>query len=66
MARFEVVADQLWHSTECRMYTKGDVVEFPDTLQVDGKDVPFKPGKSLKPVKAKKQAETADDGRSLT
>lgn len=40
LAKFEVVADKLWHSTECRFYVKGDTIELPaDTKVTDNSSV---------------------------
>lgn len=40
MAKFRVLADQLWHSGENRMYPQGAVVELPEGTK----------GKSIEPV----------------
>lgn len=34
LEKFEVVADKLWHSTECRFYVKGDTIELPADTKV--------------------------------
>lgn len=40
LAKFEVVADKLWHSTECRFYVKGDTIVLPaDTKVTDNSSV---------------------------
>jgi hypothetical protein len=33
MAKFVVTADKFWHSTECRLYKAGDVIELPDSTK---------------------------------
>jgi hypothetical protein len=30
MPMYEVLSEQMWHSTECRMYAKGEMVELPE------------------------------------
>ncbi len=34
LVEFEVVADALWHSSECRPYKKGDIVKLPADTKV--------------------------------
>lgn len=51
LAKFEVVADKLWHSTECRFYVKGDTIELPA-------DIELTPDSSVRPIeKAKAKAD---------
>ena len=51
LAKFEVVADKLWHSTECRFYVKGDTIELPA-------DIKITPESSMRPIeKAKAKAD---------
>lgn len=51
LAKFEVVADKLWHSTECRFYVKGDTIELPA-------DIKITPESSVRPIeKAKVKAD---------
>lgn len=46
-APFEVVADKLWHSTECRFYVKGDTIMLPA-------DIKLTPDSSVQPIKKAK------------
>lgn len=57
MAKFVVTADKFWHSTDCRMYKAGDVVELPDNTKTTetGSVQPFK-----EPPKAKPKAGEGD------
>ena len=51
LAKFEVVADKLWRSTECRFYVKGDTIELPA-------DIKITPESSVRPIeKAKAKAD---------
>jgi len=51
LAKFEVVADKIWHSTECRFYVKGDTIELPA-------DIKITPDSSVRPIeKAKVKAD---------
>lgn len=50
LAKFEVVADKLWHSTECRFYVKGDTIELPA-------DIKITPDSSVQPIKKAKAAD---------
>jgi hypothetical protein len=47
LVKFEVVADKLWHSTECRFYVKGDTIEMPA-------DIKITPESSVQPIKKAK------------
>lgn len=51
LAKFEVVTDKIWHSTECRFYVKGDTIELPA-------DIKITPDSSVRPIeKAKAKAD---------
>lgn len=51
LAKFEVVTDKIWHSTECRFYVKGDTIELPA-------DIKITPESSVRPIeKAKVKAD---------
>lgn len=50
LAKFEVVADKLWHSTECRFYVKGDTIELPA-------DIKITPDSSVQSIKKAKAAD---------
>lgn len=50
LAKFEVVADKLWHSTECRFYVKGDTIELPADTKVTEHS-------SVQPIKKAKAAD---------
>lgn len=45
MAQFIVKADKLWHSSECKTYVKGDIVNLPDDIKVTDAIAPVKKGK---------------------
>ena len=47
LAKFEVVTDKIWHSTECRFYVKGDTIELPA-------DIKITPESSVQPIKKAK------------
>ena len=47
LEKFEVAADKLWHSTECRFYVKGDTIELPANTKIT-------PGSSVQPIKKAK------------
>lgn len=49
MPQFEVVAEKLWHSTECRFYVKGDTVNLPEGT---------KPSDAIREVEAKSVGKT--------
>lgn len=34
LVEYEVVADELWHSTDCRKYPKGAIVKLPAGLKL--------------------------------
>ncbi|MCH2240981.1 MAG: hypothetical protein MK041_03395 [Aquabacterium sp.] len=52
-AEYRVVADKLWHSSECRMYHKGDTVTLPAGLKLT-EDSAVEP---IEPVRAAKKAD---------
>lgn len=53
LAKFEVVADKLWHSTACRFYVKGDTIELPA-------DIKITPESSVQPIEAPKAKAKAE------
>ena len=55
LAKFEVVADKLWHSTECRFYVKGDTIELPADIKI----TPESPVRPIEKAKAKADKDLA-------
>ena len=55
--KLRVIADKVWHSTESRILTPGEIVEFPaEVKDYAGNLVPFKVGPSFEVVEDEPKA----------